>query len=469
MRKPLGARNERRRGRDVARDGEQNGNARENVAGGARRKLPGTPGVASLDLGPPSADGFGSLDEQSASRGVNSAEHIRQQNRAGAGSVALTPAGHSAPAGGREAEANPFGDLNGQPERRPQQPPTQSEPGQPVAGAITAAQPLRWDAATGWESRAERKNSPTGGQNPRVFARRCHRSCRRRSGSARDRCEGRFRHAESFPGRERRLPAIGRAAKSHMAGRARIRWNRRNGSPRQLQLPNQMGQNKSKPGELRRRRASRWITTRWTSTRSPRIRRRPASAASFTCSKIRTDRAEPRRAGATPGGLNCKERTPRALAGVATERTPPMATSRAFGNPERRRPARFATAACSSSPRTSQAPSAFSASTSSVEHDDSSPGAGARSPSASDDPFGGDRSATGGHGFAEGFRDRALPVGWKVASRSRDDCRAALVLSPPLRRPATPATTTSCSLRTISGRSPARSTAHRGTSRRWPN
>jgi nucleoid-associated protein YgaU len=118
-------------------DGEHDGNTHENLSGGASGGPQGTAGVA--HLGGNSADGFGSLDEQGANRGANSAERNRQQNRAGAGSVALTPAGHAAPAGGHEAEANPFGDLNGQPERRPQQPPVQSEPGQPVVGGAAAA------------------------------------------------------------------------------------------------------------------------------------------------------------------------------------------------------------------------------------------------------------------------------------------------------------------------------------------
>jgi nucleoid-associated protein YgaU len=144
-------------------DGEQNGNARENVAGGAAGAGPGTTGVA--HLGGSATDGFGSLDEQSASRGVNSAEHIRQQNRAGAGSVALTPAGHSAPAGGREAEANPFGDLNGQPERRPQQPPTQSEPGQPVAGGASAAASPFENGTPPGRVEPNGKFPPNGGQN----------------------------------------------------------------------------------------------------------------------------------------------------------------------------------------------------------------------------------------------------------------------------------------------------------------
>ncbi len=117
-------------------DNEPNANAHEHahdaVPGGAPT-APGTAGVARL--GGSSADAFGSLDEP----GPNPAEHNRQPNHPGAGSVALTRAGHSAPAGGQQAEANPFGDLNSQPERRPQQPPAQSEPGQPVAGGPSGA------------------------------------------------------------------------------------------------------------------------------------------------------------------------------------------------------------------------------------------------------------------------------------------------------------------------------------------
>jgi nucleoid-associated protein YgaU len=148
-------------------DGEHDANTQDSahdaVPGGATGAPQGTAGVA--HLGGNSSDAFGSLDEQGANRGANSAERNRQQNRAGAGSVALTPAGHSAPAGGHEVEANPFGDLNGQPERRPQQPPAQSEPGQPVAGgAASAASPFENATAPG-QAEPSGKFPPNGRQN----------------------------------------------------------------------------------------------------------------------------------------------------------------------------------------------------------------------------------------------------------------------------------------------------------------
>jgi nucleoid-associated protein YgaU len=144
-------------------DGEHDGNTHENLTGGARVAGQGTAGIA--HLGGTSANGFGSLDEQGANRGVNPAERNHQQNRAGAGSVALTPAGHSAPAGGHETEANPFGDLGGQPERRPQQPPAQSEPGQPVAGGAQGGASPFDNASPSGRVEPNGKFAPNGGQD----------------------------------------------------------------------------------------------------------------------------------------------------------------------------------------------------------------------------------------------------------------------------------------------------------------
>jgi nucleoid-associated protein YgaU len=125
--------------------GDENTKARGNSPADTPTTAP-RPAASFAHNGSDSADGFQSFEDHAPNHSQSGLEQNPQQNPAAPGRVALTPTqapttGNPNGAAARAQDANPFGDLGGggSPERQPQQPPTQSEPQQQLAGGTAGA------------------------------------------------------------------------------------------------------------------------------------------------------------------------------------------------------------------------------------------------------------------------------------------------------------------------------------------
>jgi nucleoid-associated protein YgaU len=121
--------------------GQKDAFGQGNSSDGRHSNAP-SPAASFAQNRPASADAFGSLDNRGPGRSENGFAQNAQHGHQPAAVVGLTEA-HAAPnaspAGAREPDANPFGDLNGAAERPTQPPPAQSEPPQQLAGSTSAS------------------------------------------------------------------------------------------------------------------------------------------------------------------------------------------------------------------------------------------------------------------------------------------------------------------------------------------
>jgi hypothetical protein len=148
-----------------ANEGDANG--RRNPFGATTAEAPKPGSFAQTP--PNSADAFGSLDEHGPSRVENDAPNGPKHDHHAPGAIAVTQTratGNANPSAAREAEANPFSDLNSSPERPAQstanlQAPAQGEPTQQFAGGPSAAGLPSKSDANGGPHRADEPHAPS--------------------------------------------------------------------------------------------------------------------------------------------------------------------------------------------------------------------------------------------------------------------------------------------------------------------
>jgi nucleoid-associated protein YgaU len=349
---------------------------------------------------PASADGFGSLDDQGPSRSANGAPNSLQRDRQAPGAAAFAQARTTAntnPAAAREADANPFGDLGNSPERPNQQPPTQGEPpqqlaaGTPNTGAATAGLPIKADANGGFPGADSPNHTIVAGGVPHGAGE--HRPVPVTAADADMQNlfpnEGAPQHDRPTPNPQN-LP--GRGTPLEPAGMNRTAQLQ---DPTAQVRPGQIAVAQTQPGQVQPSRTpptqnepldnetldgshspahsalgERGVAQMQPDSRGPKSD--AAMSAIPSAGTAKTGRAEALLAG--------KEREPNGDDSPFGNSPLPATSSRGVPQPTDRSHSTFSPVQTSSTTNI--------------------PGAGARSPSASDDPFGGDRSATNGR-FAE--------------------------------------------------------------------